>query len=65
VSSVAVVFATAALLEAVGWASRSPGWRRRFLDAPRPVRWAVYYAGVAALLLYGNYSAQKFIYAQF
>ncbi len=63
--SLLVIFATAAALEAIEWAGARPRWRRRFLEAPRLARWTLYYAGVAVLLLWGTFAAQKFIYAQF
>jgi D-alanyl-lipoteichoic acid acyltransferase DltB (MBOAT superfamily) len=60
-----VIAMSAAAMEAVHWASQRPLWRQRFLLAPLPVRWGVYYVGALALLLYGNVAVQKFIYAQF
>jgi hypothetical protein len=35
--------------------SRTPGW----------VRWPIYYAGVLAILLLGNFGTKQFIYFQF
>jgi hypothetical protein len=63
--SLVQVGATAAALEAIEWARRRPRLRQQFLGAPWPLRWSMYYAGVVALVLYGNVAAQKFIYAQF
>jgi alginate O-acetyltransferase complex protein AlgI len=37
----------------------------RLAAAPRPLRWAVYYAGIFALLLLGRWQAREFIYMQF
>jgi D-alanyl-lipoteichoic acid acyltransferase DltB (MBOAT superfamily) len=63
--ALASIAALAAAMEFVHWASRRPRWSERFLMAPRPVRWAAYYAATAAILFYGHFGAQQFIYAQF
>ena len=38
---------------------------KRLAAAPRVVRWAVYYAGIFALLFLGRWEAREFIYMQF
>jgi D-alanyl-lipoteichoic acid acyltransferase DltB (MBOAT superfamily) len=53
-----------AFIEVIEWARRQPRWVARFLGAPTWVRWGVYYAGVAMVLLFAT-ATRQFIYAQF
>lgn len=52
-------------VEAVQALARRPAWRARFLDAPWPLRWGLYYAGAGLAFFFGGVAAQQFIYAQF
>lgn len=40
-------------------------WNEKILSAPRPLRWAFYYAAILIMLLAGIRTAQPFIYFQF
>ena len=44
--------------------SRRAVWQR-LAAAPVALRWAVYYAGIFALLVLGRWQAREFIYMQF
>jgi len=51
-------------IEAIEWARRTPEWSARFLSASPWVRWSVYYACIAMIVLSAQ-ATRAFIYAQF
>ncbi|MCY7388546.1 MAG: hypothetical protein LH481_10860 [Burkholderiales bacterium] len=60
-----VILGCAVCMEGSHWVSLQPNWRARFLEAPRPLRWGLYYASILVLAVLGSLDTQKFIYAQF
>jgi alginate O-acetyltransferase complex protein AlgI len=54
----------AGLLAAEALGERRP-WRERLGALPRTLRWPVYYAGLAALLVLGDWGMRPFVYMQF
>jgi D-alanyl-lipoteichoic acid acyltransferase DltB (MBOAT superfamily) len=52
-------------LEVFQWASRDSDWTEWVRPQPVWVRWPVYYAVFAAVVLLGKFSSQEFIYFQF
>ncbi|OPL18340.1 MAG: acyltransferase [Candidatus Aegiribacteria sp. MLS_C] len=54
-----------AVLFGVEWLQRSRKHGLEIDFMPRTLRWAVYYACVAVLVLYGNFGQQEFIYFHF
>jgi alginate O-acetyltransferase complex protein AlgI len=60
-----LIFTGFAAVEWVDWITRrKPMTAARFDSAPRVIRWTVYYASIAAVLL-SFYGQQQFIYAHF
>jgi hypothetical protein len=59
------VLVGAAIMELVHWGMRQPSWSQRFLAAPKPLRWGLYYAIILLIPALGNSDKQNFIYAQF
>ena len=51
-------------MEAINWAVGQRLWTDRFLSAPRPFRWGLYYAAITGLLFLFK-GKMTFIYAQF
>jgi alginate O-acetyltransferase complex protein AlgI len=51
-------------METVEWGIARPQWVKRFVDAPRMMRWGLYY-GVIALVVMSSKGKTSFIYAQF
>ena len=58
-------FATAAGLLAFDWNAERAGGRPAFESLPVAARWGACYAGIAAVLLFGRFGEQQFIYFQF
>jgi D-alanyl-lipoteichoic acid acyltransferase DltB (MBOAT superfamily) len=55
----------AAVAELIHWARTQPSLTSRFLQAPRPYRWAAYYTVIVVTLALSRPGEGKFIYAQF
>ena len=53
------------LLFAVEWMQRTKSHALEIKAWPMPLRWAVYFAGLAGILIYGTFSTSTFIYFQF
>jgi alginate O-acetyltransferase complex protein AlgI len=53
-----------AVMEAIHWGAKQTYWRSRFISAPRPLRWGLYYASILILAL-SIKTTMTFIYAQF
>lgn len=56
--------AVASAMELIEWQIRKGPWEPALLKAPRAVRWAIYYAGIA-IIIYSFGGTRDFIYAQF
>ena len=53
------------LLFGVEWLQRDRSHGLEISYMPRSLRWAVYYAGLTVLILFGNFGQNEFIYFHF
>jgi D-alanyl-lipoteichoic acid acyltransferase DltB (MBOAT superfamily) len=63
--AIATICLLGGLMECVHWVQRQPGLVRRFVEAPRPYRWAFYYGVVFLTLAMSRLGEGSFIYARF
>ncbi len=52
-------------MEVVHYVTRAPPWRRRFVEAPRGLRWAMYYGLIVFTFAFSRFGESAFIYGQF